>query len=530
MKNLQGTLTKYLKEKTLEEITIESIKSTFKNLKDDDSDLYLTHALVNQQYEISKVLKMLEILFQNGLNPNKKGYAEYTFLHIALYGADTKDKKTIPYPLSFFEQVIPLAKKYGFDVNSKDEDGDTLIHTAIYSEDYFDSIEPLIRLLGKDFDLTAKNNSKKTIIDALNESIKEATLIKNDKWYLQLYIEKELLSSIIEASSNPVFSIPEYMSGTVDISSYLDPTYIKKEIETKISNLQSEFEKNELEQLTMESTANQCNSLKESIKNSALTEEEKEEFLSRINEYGQQITEQLRMKIGESISKLTIDSKIEECENLQNVIHKSYLPIEIIEELEKGIISLISKINQQLFLKQLKLDIENICTIKDIENCLTKASEIIDPTIKQEMIGGLNKRHQEVKNRLDQIKAKFLITKNLLILDQDNFGSPRYQNEKREVFKNVDLTEMEEETLDSFVSIQSFDEFEESLDALTEEITVRIKTIMSETIHSELEKAKIVDQSVGTSLFKELVNEIIEMEKESQTTEGAIPKQKKKKA
>ncbi len=183
-------------------------------------------------------------------------------------------------------------------------------------------------------------------------------------------------------------------------------------------------------------------------------------------------------------------------------------------------------------MKQLKLDIENIHTIKDIENCLTKANEIIDPSIKQEIIEGLNKRHQEVKSRLNQINAKSLVTKNLLVLDGTYFGNNEYKNEERESFKNLNLNlkEIKEEKLDSFVDIQSFDEFEESLDALSEEITLNIKSIMKNHIYSELEKAKIVDQTIGTNFLNELINEIGEWRKENQPPKGTVPKQKKKKA
>lgn len=537
-----ASITEYLKETSLEEITTESVLSycgdvTKMNKK---VGLYASHMLLNKKREDEdKVCKLLEIFFQNGLNPNEKGFAEYTFLHIALYGADTEDEKTVPYSLSFFKRIIPMARKYGFDVNCKDEDGDTLIHTAIYSEDYFDKIEPLIRLLGPDFNITAKNKQGETILDALNHSIEEAKATQNTAWSKQLSKEKELLTAIVNAASDPLFHIPEYVSDSIDISDYLDPEYYKKEILGKIDTLRSEFEKEEIEKLTMEEASKKCKSLKERVTTSGLTDEEKENFLKNLKEQEAQIIQELKEKLEEKINELTIDSSLSECKDLQNRISQSYLPVEIAEELENRVIILIEKINQQLFIKQLKKEIEDIQTVGDIEHCLTESSKIKDPNFKQEMMDELTKKYQEAKTRLDQLKIKFQSVQNLLEADRSYFGTKKYQNEKRKIFSNLDLREIQEKEMETLIVIQYFDEYEEGLEALSEEIIDKMKETMAKAVRSELKKASVIDRETGTHLLEELAEEftnaleVKNKEPEStppeEETQASLPKKKRKK-
>ncbi len=535
MKNLQETLTKYLEKTSLENITIESILSTFKdvNVQDEDTNLYLSHALVNMKYEEDKVCKMLQILFENGLDPNKKGFAEYTFLHIALYGAETEKKETLPYPLSFFERVIPLAKKYGFDVNSKDEDGDTLIHTAIYSEDYFDRIEPLIRLLGKNFDLSQKNKQKETILDSLNTSIEEATNTKNKSWLQQLKKEQKLISSIIKATEDQIVIIPEYKKKNVTISDYLDINAFKKLIGEQIENLISSFEAEEAEKITMEATSKTCKKLRERISISKLTEEEKETFLKKLKESQEKIVGVIQTKLEEKINMLTIDSSLKECEEIQAIISQSYLPIEIVEELGNRVIILIEKINQQLLIKQLKESVQNIETVKDIEDCLKRVEEIKNTDFKQEMMEELNGKLQEATKRLEHLKATFRFVKNLLILDSSYFGNTNYKEGKRSIYKDLDLKQIEEEEIEA-LAIGQFDLYEESLTTLSEEIIDKLKTRFTLTISKELEKAETIDHLVGTHILKELGDEINKMLDSDSInpnngSKKGIPKQKKKK-
>lgn len=537
-----ASLTEYLNKTPLEEITTENVLSTFGDVtkKNEKEDLYASHMLLNRKRDDEdKVCKILEIFFQNGLDPNKRGFAGYTFLHIALYGGETEDGKTVPYSLSLFKRIIPIARKYGFDVNCKDEDGDTLIHTAIYSEDYFDKIEPLIRLLGPNFDVTAKNKQGETILDALNHSMKEAKATKNTAWGKQLSKEKVLLTTIVKAASDPLFHIPEYVSDSIDISDYLDTEYYKKEILEKIDTLMSEFEAEESEKLTMMQTSKRCKTLRESVTNSGLTEEEKEDCIKKINEQEAQIIQELKRKLEEKINELTIDSSLNECKKIQVSIQQSYLPVEIVEEFENRVIIIIEKINQQLFIKQLKKEIESIQTVGDIEHCLKEASKIKNPDFKQEMMDELTKKHQEAKKRLDQLKAKFQSVQNLLKADKDYFGAQNYQNEKRKVFGNLNLREIKEEEMKTLIVIQYFNEYEEGLEALSEEIMNSMREMMAKEIRSELKKASIIDREVGTHLLEGLAaeftnaleakNKELESTTSKEETQASLPKTKRKK-
>ena len=321
------------------------------------------------------------------------------------------------------------------------------------------------------------------------------------------------------------------MNESADISSYLDPDYFKNEILKKIDTLVSDFEAEEIEKSTMASASKKCKTLRESVTNSTLTEEEKKEFLRKIEEQEKQIIEKLKTDIEEKINELTLDSSLNECKNIQTTISQSYLPVETIEEFGNRIIILMDKINQQLLIKKLKKDIENISTISDIENCLAETSKIKDPDFKQEIMEELEEKKQEARKKLDQLRIKFQSVKNLLNLDKAYFGVEHYQNEKRKVFSNINLREIKDEDMETLIVIQYFNKYEEGLEALLEEITNKIKETLAKAIRSELKKAETIDRKAGTQILDELAEEFMNIiEEKKQETDSTLPKQKKKKS
>ena len=97
-------------------------------------------------------------------------------------------------------------------------------------------------------------------------------------------------------------------------------------------------------------------------------------------------------------------------------------------------------------------------------------------------------------------------------------------------------TEKEMETL---IVIQYFDEYEEGLEALSEEIIDKMKETMAKAVRSELKKASVIDRETGTHLLEELAEEftnaleVKNKEPEStppeEETQASLPKKKRKK-
>lgn len=190
MEKLENRLKNFLTNHTVDEINIDEVKKTFSNLKERTEEKYtLLHAIADESFPIEKAIKTIECFLKLGVNPNAQDiYGKYTFIHLAFYSN---------YPFSFFEKVIPLALEYNFNINSKDEDGDTIMHSAIYSEDYLDKIYPLFALLNDNFNLEAKNNLNKNLLEALKESIYEAKKIKNENWYNELISEEKEITTYL---------------------------------------------------------------------------------------------------------------------------------------------------------------------------------------------------------------------------------------------------------------------------------------------------------------------------------------------
>ena len=99
-----------------------------------------------------------------GLNPNHLDTCEYNFIQTAI---DTG------YSEKFVYACINEALKYGLDVNHKEEDGDTIIHTAIRADDYKDNFLHILELLvNNGYDANLKNKDGKTIDDLVFTSSK----------------------------------------------------------------------------------------------------------------------------------------------------------------------------------------------------------------------------------------------------------------------------------------------------------------------------------------------------------------------
>ena len=194
----------FLKKIGINMITKENIKKYFKNINATNQYGGLLHATVQNKFPEDKTLKFIDTLLQCGVDVNLKGASTgYSFIHLALYGY-TYNGEDYSYSTEFIIKLISLAKKYNFDVNIKDNDGDSLIHTALASEIYTGDTAVLIDTLGDEYDLQCKDNNGNNIYEALIEYKKEAEQDKNKAWYYRLSKEEEIIKSYIEKNNKTV--------------------------------------------------------------------------------------------------------------------------------------------------------------------------------------------------------------------------------------------------------------------------------------------------------------------------------------
>ena len=120
---------------------------------------------------------------------------------MALYGyTDEKLEKDFSYSQDFIVKLIKIAKKYGLDVNARDNDGDSIVHTAIASEVYVGSILPILDALGDDFDINCQDNNGNSLNKAFYLYKKEAEKT-NKRWFNRLEKEESKLMIRLEFKS-----------------------------------------------------------------------------------------------------------------------------------------------------------------------------------------------------------------------------------------------------------------------------------------------------------------------------------------
>lgn len=191
----------FFKKNGLNVITKENIKKYFKNINATNRYGGLLHAAVQNKFPEDKTLKFIDTLLQCGVDVNLKGASTgYSFIHLALYGY-TKNGEDYSYSTEFIINLITLARKYNFDVNIKDNDGDSLIHTALASETYTGDTSVLIDTLGDEYNLQCKDNNGNNIYEALIAYKKEAEQDKNKIWYDRLSKEEKIIKSYVEKNN-----------------------------------------------------------------------------------------------------------------------------------------------------------------------------------------------------------------------------------------------------------------------------------------------------------------------------------------
>ena len=154
-------------------ITIEKIDLAF---DDDDINDFgnLLHATIWNKFPESDVFVFIEELLKDDYDVNYQAKRTgYTFIHVALYGY-FNGVRSYSYSTKFIVKLIELAKKYGFNVNLKDKNGESIIHAAIASGIYTGKIIPIIKALGPEFDINCVDEMGMTILEALDYYEEEA--------------------------------------------------------------------------------------------------------------------------------------------------------------------------------------------------------------------------------------------------------------------------------------------------------------------------------------------------------------------
>lgn len=128
------------------------------NYRDSDNQTIL-HILVDNKYDESKCLLAIRSLLSNGLNPNALADFNYNFIQTALYAG---------YSENFILSIINESLKYGLDINHTDDDQDTIMHTAIYSDDYKGNYRQIFLLLVNNrFDTTKVDHDNRNVFEAM---------------------------------------------------------------------------------------------------------------------------------------------------------------------------------------------------------------------------------------------------------------------------------------------------------------------------------------------------------------------------
>ena len=163
MKNKNNISDLILSMDTNINLNLKKIKRHFGTLNYNGEDNQsILHILVDKKYDEEKTFYAITSLLNAGISPNLKADFNYNFIQTALYAG---------YSENFILKLIKESLKYDLDVNHVDEDGDTIVHTAIYSDDYIGLVYTIYKLLLENgFDSRIKNKNGYSILTVLNDT------------------------------------------------------------------------------------------------------------------------------------------------------------------------------------------------------------------------------------------------------------------------------------------------------------------------------------------------------------------------
>lgn len=185
---------------------LKKIKKTFGSLEYlDESNQSLLHIFVDDKYDENACFLAIKTLLQAGLSPNLEDEFNYNFIQTALYAG---------YSEEFILKILEKSLDYNLDVNHVDSDKDTIVHTAIYSDDYLGKIENIYTLLcNNGFDSTKTCSEGRNLVEAMcyqQQYLKTGNYIKQ---YTDLQIS-EFKKLVL--SRNTVSTISERITELVE--------------------------------------------------------------------------------------------------------------------------------------------------------------------------------------------------------------------------------------------------------------------------------------------------------------------------
>lgn len=421
----------------IEAITTDNVKKYFpNNLKNDFGGLL--HAAVQEKFNGEKVLKFVKVVLESGYDVNYRARRTgYSFIHLALYGY-TSDGEDYSYSTEFIVRLIRIAKDYSFNVNIKDNDGDSLIHTAIASEVYTGRIIPILEALGNEFDNDCVDDNHRNILSAYRLYLDEAKNT-NTAWFNRLRSEyselKNRLGKLAPNEQTPTFSYnkesvnlkshSEIFSSSSQSSINLHDERLErdiKEVTEQISRI--------LRDITYEELINKKNDIL--ILKNKLNSYEKE--LAKMNP---DVNENSRFdKFQLIISKIAV-AKIKSLENTSDI---KYLEMqkEALKELDvEGIDNIIDSIilNYRKKIEKIGDKIKNELTLANVDIIASKL-DVVAAKDKEE----LEKILKRVQNQINQTIKKLNRLSSILNIDSetyDNFTLKELKKMEAELHANV---------------------------------------------------------------------------------------------
>ena len=468
--DINEEMSNFFKEHKLDEITKENIKKYFNDINKINEYGGLLHAAVQNKFPEDKVLKFIDTLLQCGVDVNLKGKSTgYSFIHLALYGY-TENGEDYSYSTEFINKLISLAKKYNFDVNIKDNDGDSLIHTALASEVYTGDTANLIDALGDEYDLQCKDNNDNNIYEALIGYKQEASQTKNKIWYDRLSQEREKIKSYIEKNNEKVKENIQTTEETIEDTKDLQT--IEEDIEDEDQILIVDLEDKEKIQKE-ESKENQLNNIikQENIDYETINQLKTRieamllnitiEFLllnyatilndkNKLNTYLENNDLSIREKSSiillsnklDLLLKETINNYIIENQTIENVDRLKAMLIAFNYEDELQLLNEIIKESSE----EISIDDINECkTLRDMNSLKEEIENIQNEDIKKTLLKELNKKEILFIEQIESIKLK------INVINSVNSMNIVKDDKKIEIFDELDYAYL---TVDEINSLE----------------------------------------------------------------------------
>ena len=454
----------FFKKYNLNEITKENIIKYFKDINATNQYGGLLHAAVQNKFPEDKVLKFIDTLIQCGVYVNLKAKSTgYSFIHLALYGY-TEDEEDYSYSTEFIIKLISLAKKYNFDVNIKDNDGDSLIHTALASEIYTGDTAVLIDALGDKYDLQCKDNNGNNIYEALIKYKEEARQTNNKNWYVRLSQEKEKILLYTENNNiagKEEIQTPEenLVQEDTDNKEVQGIEEVIEDDEDQLSKIDSkeeikilETEENQIDEISQQENNNYetINQLK--IRIEAMIPNITIEFLllnyatilndkNKLNTYLENNDLSIREKSSiillsnklDLLLKETINNYIIENQTIENVDRLKAMLIAFNYEDEVQLLNEIIPESSE----EISIDDINECkTLRDMNSLKEEIENIQNDDIKKTLLKELNKKEILFIEKIESIKLK------INIINSVNGMNIIKEDKKIEIFDELDYANL----------------------------------------------------------------------------------------